>query len=34
MAILLDARASGTLIDDRPQCASAGEAIERLKVAA
>lgn len=34
MAILLDAQASGKLIDDRPKCASASEAIERLKVAA
>lgn len=34
MAILMDSSASGTLIDDRPKCASAGEAIERLKVAA
>ena len=34
MGILLDAQASGTLIDDRPKCASAAEAIERLKVAA
>lgn len=34
MAILLDAQASGKLIDDRPRCASATEAIERLKVAA
>lgn len=34
MAILLDAQASGCLIDDRPQCASASEAVERLKVAA
>lgn len=32
MAILLDARASGKLIDDRPKCASASDAIERLKV--
>lgn len=32
MAILLDASASGKLIDDRPKCASASEAIERLKV--
>lgn len=31
MAILLDAGASGTLIDDRPKCSSAGEAIERMK---
>lgn len=30
MAILLDAQASGRLIDDRPKCASAGEAVERL----
>lgn len=34
MAILLDAQASGKLIDDRPRCASATEAIDRLKVAA
>jgi Domain of unknown function (DUF5664) len=34
MAILLDAQASGALIDDRPKCASAGDAIERLKMAA
>ncbi len=34
MGILLDAKAAGTLIDDRPKCASAGQAIERLKVAA
>jgi hypothetical protein len=34
MAILIDAKASGKLIDDRPRCASAGEAIERLKLAA
>lgn len=34
MAILLDAQASGKLIDDRPKCAPATEAIERLKVAA
>lgn len=34
MAILIDAQASGKLVDDRPVCASAGEAIERLKVAA
>ncbi len=34
MAILIDAQASDSLIDDRPKCASAGEAIERLKVAA
>lgn len=34
MAILIDAHASGSLIDDRPKCAPAGEAIERLKVAA
>lgn len=32
MAILMDAKASGSLIDDRPKCASASEAIERLKV--
>lgn len=30
MAILLDAQAGGRLVDDRPKCASAGEAIERL----
>jgi len=34
MAILLDAQASGKLLDDRPMCASATDAIERLKVAA
>lgn len=34
MAILLDAQASGKLIDDRPKCAPASEAIDRLKVAA
>ncbi|WP_051264107.1 dATP/dGTP diphosphohydrolase domain-containing protein [Rhizobium leucaenae] len=34
MAILLDAQASGRLVDDRPECASASEAIERLKVTA
>lgn len=34
MAILIDAQASGSLIDDRPKCAPASEAIERLKVAA
>ncbi|MDX0897398.1 hypothetical protein GOD90_10375 [Sinorhizobium medicae] len=34
MAILLDAQVSGKLIDDRPKCAPAGEAIDRLKVAA
>lgn len=34
MAILLDAQASGKLVDDRPQCASASEAIDLLKVAA
>lgn len=34
MAILIDAQASGALIDDRPKCAPAGEAIERLKVVA
>lgn len=34
MAILIDAQASGKLIDDRPRCASASEAVERLKVAA
>ncbi|MBY5553689.1 hypothetical protein J0664_06245 [Rhizobium leguminosarum] len=34
MAILIDAQASGKLVDDRPACASAGEAIDRLKVAA
>jgi hypothetical protein len=34
MGILLDAQAAGTLIDDRPNCASAGDAIERLKKAA
>ncbi len=33
MAILMDAKASGKLIDDRPKCAPAGEAINRLKVA-
>lgn len=32
--ILMDAAAAGTLIDDRPKCASATDAIERLKVAA
>lgn len=32
MAILMDAKSSGSLIDDRPKCASASEAIERLKV--
>lgn len=30
MAILLDAEASGALIDDRPKCSSAGETISRL----
>lgn len=34
MAILIDAAASGKLIDDRPKCASASDAVERLKVAA
>ncbi|MGR9056110.1 dATP/dGTP diphosphohydrolase domain-containing protein [Rhizobium leguminosarum] len=34
MAILIDAAASGKLIDDRPKCASASEAVDRLKVAA
>lgn len=34
MGILIDAMASGKLIDDRPQCASATEAIERLTKAA
>lgn len=34
MAILLDAQASGKLVDDRPQCASASAAIDLLKVAA
>lgn len=34
MAILLDAQASGKLIDDRPKCAPVTPAIERLKVAA
>ncbi|QIG68673.1 hypothetical protein EVB67_023 [Rhizobium phage RHph_TM3_3_14B] len=34
MAILLDAYTSGKLIDDRPRCAPAGEAIERLKLSA
>lgn len=34
MAILIDAQASGKLIDDRPVCAAAGEAIDRLKVSA
>jgi hypothetical protein len=34
MGILLDAKAAGTLIDDRPKCASASEAVERSKVAA
>ena len=34
MAILMDAKASDRLIDDRPKCAPAGEAIDRLKVAA
>ncbi|TCR07303.1 dATP/dGTP diphosphohydrolase domain-containing protein [Neorhizobium sp. JUb45] len=33
MGILLDAQGAGTLIDDRPNCASAGDAIERLKKA-
>lgn len=33
MGIIMDAKASGSLIDDRPKCASAGEAIDRLKVA-
>lgn len=32
MGIIMDAQACGTLIDDRPICASAAEAIERLKV--
>ena len=30
MAILMDCQASGILIDDRPKCASAAEAIDRL----
>lgn len=34
MAILLDAQASGKLVDDRPQCASASAAIDLLKVTA
>lgn len=34
MAILIDAQASDKLIDDRPKCASAGDAIERLRAAA
>lgn len=34
MAILLDAQASGKLVDDRPPCASASDAIELLKAAA
>lgn len=34
MAILIDAQSSGVLIDDRPKCASASKAIDRLKVAA
>lgn len=33
MAILIDAQASGKLIDDRPRCSPASEAIDRLKVA-
>lgn len=30
MAILIDAQASGKLKDDRPKCASAGDALKRL----
>lgn len=30
MAILMDCQASGILVDDRPKCASAAEAIKRL----
>ncbi|WP_082960254.1 dATP/dGTP diphosphohydrolase domain-containing protein [Rhizobium leucaenae] len=34
MAILIDAKVSGKLIDDRPKCAPASEAIDRLRLAA
>lgn len=34
MGIILDAQAAGNLIDDRPKCASATAAVDRLKVAA
>lgn len=34
MAILLDAQVGGVLVDDRPKCAPASAAIDRLKLAA
>lgn len=34
MGIILDAQATGSLIDDRPRCGLAGEAIKRLSATA